>query len=347
MIYSPQLHSIGLRVPFGCARRCSCTRHLISKSYATISSGAAEVEKPLPPLKNPFPYPRASKPTPYQIFHLSSGATQPEIKARYYELVKAHHPDSQYASHLSPDVAHERFRAIQAAYDFLRGKTVSPHPNARPSASSTGFDPYLHEMARRRRAYYAYHRYPRDGSEDGRWAKPGWGEGFGAPASERTVWHEDGWRERMILAFGMMTFLAGMFPSMPFTILSMFTGPSVDPSMYTHPPPTPSPPERNGSESSSGASASTPNSENSFRIPFIDLDKSHREAVSALQQVRSERNEIGPERREGVRKRVRVMSTDPQAQSPPNGGRNVSEDVMPTGPTNAGAIDNDKGNGAP
>ncbi|KAF9554422.1 hypothetical protein CPC08DRAFT_644359 [Agrocybe pediades] len=153
------------------------------------------------PLKNPFPYPEHSRPTPYQIFHLASGATQAEIKARYYELVKTHHPDSHHAAHLDSEVAHARFRGIQAAYDFLRGKTVSPHLNARPAPSNSNgassFDPYLHEMARRRRAYYSRHGDPFGEEEE---EKVNWKDRFDG----RTIWHEDGWRERLVFGLGVV-----------------------------------------------------------------------------------------------------------------------------------------------
>ena len=58
----------------------------------------------------------------------------------------------------------------------------------------------MHEMARRRRAYYASQaRESSEGDNGG-----GWGEGFGAPKSERSEWNEDGWKERMVLAFGVV-----------------------------------------------------------------------------------------------------------------------------------------------
>ena len=60
-------------------------------------------------------------------------------------------------------------------------------------------------------------------------------------------------------------------------------------------------------------------SPSSYTLPFIDLDKGHREAVSALVQARHEREEYGEERREGVRKRVKEMSDccDKADEGPP------------------------------
>lgn len=39
--------------------------------------------------------------------------------------------------------------------------------------------------------------------DDG-WARPGWGEGFGAPKSERSEWNGEGRRERLVLALGVV-----------------------------------------------------------------------------------------------------------------------------------------------
>ena len=109
--------------------------------------------------------------------------------------MKSHHPDSHHASHLESEIAHSRFQSIQAAYDFLRGKTVSPHVNARATQSSNGFDPYVHEMAKRRRAYYSRHGDPFEEGE-----KTSWKDSFDG----RTIWHEDGWRERLIFGLGVV-----------------------------------------------------------------------------------------------------------------------------------------------
>lgn len=144
----------------------------------------------------------------------------------------------------------------------------------------------------------------------------------------------------------LQTLFAGLFPSMPLTIASVFMGSSVDPSAYSSPS---SAPLRQGSESRSDATTPTSDSANSFNIPFVDLDKNHREAASALHQVRNERKEIGPERREGVRKRVREMTMADSQQlqsqpspSSPSRGEGLSEDsVMPTGPTDAVPIGKD------
>jgi len=43
---------------------------------------------------------------------------------------------------------------------------------------------------------------------------------------------------------------------------------------------------------------------------FPDFDKTHRAAAVALSEVRKEARDIGIERREGVRKRVKEMAKD-------------------------------------
>lgn len=120
-----------------------------------------------------------------------------------YELVRAHHPDSHHAAQLGADLAHTRFRSIKAAYDFLRGRTLSPHPNARPTPFPRNFDPYVNELARRRRAYYASRAGYARGTEKGTEGES-WGEGSGSRPDERTMWSEDGWRERLIFGLGMV-----------------------------------------------------------------------------------------------------------------------------------------------
>ncbi|GAA98985.1 uncharacterized protein L969DRAFT_89039 [Mixia osmundae IAM 14324] len=76
-----------------------------------------------------------SQPTPFELFHLPRSATKRQIKARYYDLVRQHHPDSVTASPAAMalpatpkgkgkatehDVYIERFKKIVAAYELLK-----------------------------------------------------------------------------------------------------------------------------------------------------------------------------------------------------------------------------------
>ncbi|KAI0711540.1 hypothetical protein C8Q76DRAFT_737027 [Earliella scabrosa] len=150
--------------------------------YASTSAGS-------------YPFPNHPHPTPHQIFHLPIGASQKDIKARYYELVRVHHPDSPSGRDLSPAIRRSRFQAITAAYDSLRGKRSG-------SGSHGPTDIYRQELERRRRARaayeasrnrggFAYERYP-----DQTWT---------ASADER-------WKDRIILFVGIMALGAGIGP---------------------------------------------------------------------------------------------------------------------------------------
>ncbi|KAF9038666.1 hypothetical protein BJ165DRAFT_1499482 [Panaeolus papilionaceus] len=256
------------------------------------------------------------QPTPHEIFHLRHSASPAEIKARYFELVRIHHPDSMHVrrSRLSPHDAHHRFRNIKAAYDFLQGHTLSPHPNARPAPQPKNFDPYLHELARRRRSWDAARGAHRGsasfdeasaGSDMGR--DFGGFDGFGAHPEERGTWNPDGRKERLILWAGVLTLAAGLFPSFPGTVLTMF----YQPTAYV-------PISRSKSEpiASDCPTAATPSgSAPTLPFPAINftpsLDKNHFAAAKALSQARSESREMGAERREGIRNRVKEIKGAP------------------------------------
>jgi hypothetical protein len=64
-----------------------------------------------------------------------------------------------------------------------------------------------------------------------------------------------------------------------------------------------------------------PNSKPSSSSQFVsshniipDIYKNHREAASALSQVRQETRQVGVERREGVRRRVKEMAEHTDAE---------------------------------
>ncbi|KAJ2973527.1 hypothetical protein NUW54_g12049 [Trametes sanguinea] len=135
-----------------------------------------------------YPFPSHAHPTPHQIFHLSPGATQSQIKARYYELVRIHHPDSPFGRDLPPNVRHSRFQSITAAYDVLRGKKT---------ASGAPMDIYRAELERRRRARAAYEASRRPMSSQ---------------PQEWTATADDRWKDRIILFVGILALGAGLGP---------------------------------------------------------------------------------------------------------------------------------------
>jgi DnaJ like chaperone protein len=60
--------------------------------------------------------------SPYEVLHVSPSATDKEIKARYRELVKSHHPDVLVAKGVPSELlagAERRLAAITAAYEAI------------------------------------------------------------------------------------------------------------------------------------------------------------------------------------------------------------------------------------
>ncbi|KAL9711491.1 hypothetical protein Ac2012v2_004562 [Leucoagaricus gongylophorus] len=84
------------------------------------------------PSSNPYPYPTHKSPTPHQIFHLPHSATENDIKARYFDLVRIYHPD-KVGGVVPLEIARERFQTITTAYDILRGEK-SRTGNSGPSS---------------------------------------------------------------------------------------------------------------------------------------------------------------------------------------------------------------------
>ncbi|PCH36476.1 hypothetical protein WOLCODRAFT_166953 [Wolfiporia cocos MD-104 SS10] len=134
-----------------------------------------------------FPFPAHAHPSPHEIFHLPVGASQQDIKARYYDLVRAHHPDSPHNRELAAAVRHARFQALTAAYDALRGRAADPI-RAELDRRKRFQDARAREMARRRHAEFAH-------------AQPE----FAAEA-------DDGWKDRLIIAAGILSLGVGLAP---------------------------------------------------------------------------------------------------------------------------------------
>ncbi|KAH9978776.1 hypothetical protein BGW80DRAFT_1280862 [Lactifluus volemus] len=112
---------------------------------------------------NIYPYPSNLNPTPHQIFHLPQGASQKEVKARYYELVRIYHPDSPVARRYPQEVSEARFRTISASYDILRGRRTTPDSVSPHAPSSPRVD--LHALWRAKQR----HRRDQIGPIDDRW----------------------------------------------------------------------------------------------------------------------------------------------------------------------------------
>jgi len=61
---------------------------------------------------------------PYEVLGLKEGASEEEIKRAYRELVKKYHPD-QYANNPLSDLAEEKLREVNEAYEILMKKRGS------------------------------------------------------------------------------------------------------------------------------------------------------------------------------------------------------------------------------
>ncbi|KAG6909530.1 hypothetical protein DXG01_017087 [Tephrocybe rancida] len=156
--------------------------HILVQVRLFSSSGLRAVQQ--------YPYPTLARPSPHQIFHLSPGASQKDIKARYYELVRNHHPDSSHCQALTPSVRHARFQSITAAYDILRGKE---------SASGlSSHDPYMEEVLRRKRFNQAHY------GRRAQYARPQ------RPLYEASP--DDRWKDRVIFVVGAVTLIVGLAP---------------------------------------------------------------------------------------------------------------------------------------
>ncbi|KAE9409692.1 hypothetical protein BT96DRAFT_970027 [Gymnopus androsaceus JB14] len=164
------------------------TRHAWSKARFISSS----------PSSGSFRFPNHPNPSPYEVFHLPYGCNQQQIKERYYELVRIYHPDKVGAS-MSSEAAHARFQAITAAYDSLRKGGRIGLKNAHM------FDEYADEIARRKNIFYKHNQFRNRGPNPARGYEP------------RYSWNsnaDDRWKDQMILAFGIVSIIIGVFPGL-------------------------------------------------------------------------------------------------------------------------------------
>ncbi|KAJ3970652.1 hypothetical protein EV361DRAFT_915010 [Lentinula raphanica] len=146
-----------------------------------------------------FPFPDHPRPSPYEIFHLPYGCNQQQIKERYYDLVRLYHPDSPSCRLIPHSERHARFQAIRAAYDALRKGDKLGLKNAHL------FEEYADEIARRKNIYYKHQQYRNRGPNVARGYEP------------RYEWNsnaDDRWKDHMILGFGIVSIIIGVFPGL-------------------------------------------------------------------------------------------------------------------------------------
>ena len=75
---------------------------------------------------------------PYEVLGVRDGASQEEIKQAYRELAKKYHPD-KYADNPLRDLAEEKMREINEAYDYLT-KNKGTSENSYGSTGNTGYN---------------------------------------------------------------------------------------------------------------------------------------------------------------------------------------------------------------
>ncbi len=74
---------------------------------------------------------------PYEVLGVSKDATQDEIKSAYRKLAKQYHPD-RYVGNPLADLAAEKFKEINEAYDTLSGGNQSSSGSRSKSYSGAG-----------------------------------------------------------------------------------------------------------------------------------------------------------------------------------------------------------------
>ena len=70
----------------------------------------------------------------YEVLGLNKSASQDEVKAAYRKLIKQYHPD-QYVNNPLADLAQEKLKEINAAYDAITKGTTSSYSSGRSQSS--------------------------------------------------------------------------------------------------------------------------------------------------------------------------------------------------------------------
>lgn len=78
---------------------------------------------------------------PYKVLGVSENASQEEIRAAYLELVKKYHPD-KYADNPLKELAGEKLKEINQAYEMLTKKQNSANNAGYGSSSSGSYGSY-------------------------------------------------------------------------------------------------------------------------------------------------------------------------------------------------------------
>ena len=74
---------------------------------------------------------------PYKVLGISPSATDEQVKSAYRELAKKYHPDN-YANNPLADLAQEKMKAINEAYDQIVKERQSGHTQNGYSGASAG-----------------------------------------------------------------------------------------------------------------------------------------------------------------------------------------------------------------
>ncbi|KNF09967.1 heat shock protein DnaJ domain protein [Gottschalkia purinilytica] len=79
---------------------------------------------------------------PYEVLNIREGASEEEIRAAYKKLVRKYHPD-QYANNPLSDLAEEKLKEINEAYDYLmknRGSSSQYNSNNGTNYNNTNYN---------------------------------------------------------------------------------------------------------------------------------------------------------------------------------------------------------------